>query len=63
MWVFVSQRGTEKVIEEDYVSTYLSSTMPEKKPHEIGQFIQKLQTSLEGFSTLQGKICWVEELG
>ena len=60
MWIFVNQRGTEKVIEEDYVSTYLRNTMPDKRPQEIRVFIRKLRHSLEGFSTLQGKICWVD---
>ncbi len=61
MWVFVSQRGTERVVEEDYVSTYLRNTMPDKQPQEIGVFLRKLQTSFAELTTLQGKICWIEE--
>jgi hypothetical protein len=61
MWIYTSQLGTEQVIEEDYVSAYVKNMMGVDQPQELVAFLRKLQNSLGGFLTLQGKIQWIEE--
>lgn len=61
MWIFMSQRGIQKVVKEDYVSTYVRTMMPEIKTQEIGGFLRRVRNSVDGFSTLQGRIYWIED--
>lgn len=61
MWIYTSQLGTEQVIDEEYVSAYVKNMMGVDQPQELVAFLRKLQNSVGGFLTLQGKIQWIEE--